>query len=65
MNRRNEEVIKELIVKGHQAGLCDKEGNSLDINGHMVAAPSKQSGKTYVLRNGRLVEKGTYNGTDN
>jgi hypothetical protein len=62
---RNEEVIKELIVRAHQAGLCDKDGNSdTDSTGHMVPSKIKLGAyKTYVMRNGKLVLKELAYGT--
>jgi hypothetical protein len=58
--RRQEEVIKDAIVRGHLNGVCDKDGNSVAGGpGINIPKPSSfnSSSKTYVVRNGKLVEK--------
>ena len=55
-----EEKIKRKIVSGHQRGVCDKSGNSvLDSHGNMVAPqkPAPPTAKTYVYRDGKMVDK--------
>ncbi|MBE3142923.1 MAG: hypothetical protein IMZ61_03250 [Planctomycetes bacterium] len=60
MDNKNLEPIKRAIMSGHQRGICDKDGNSVvGPHGILVAKPSNtgSSAKTYVVRNGKLVEK--------
>jgi hypothetical protein len=60
MDNKNLEPIKRAIVSGHQRGICDKDGNSvLNEHGILVAKPSNlgPAAKTYVVRNGKCVEK--------
>lgn len=60
--RHNEERIKQAIVRGHRDGICDSDGNSIAGAGGMVVAkprPLGSSAKTYVYRNGKMVEKNT------
>ena len=57
--KKAEEKIKQKIISGHRRGVCDKDGNSvLGQHGNMVPPSSKiAGGKTYVYRNGKMVEK--------
>jgi len=58
--RRQEEVIKQAIVDGHRRGVCNKDGESI-AGGPGInipkPTPNNPFAKTYVLRNGKLVEK--------
>lgn len=59
--RRQEEAIKDRIVRAHRAGMCDKDGNSVtDKNGNLAPFPRKKANSTvkrYVIREGKCVEK--------
>jgi hypothetical protein len=39
MGFANEKIIKDMIVEGYKRGVCDKEGNSTNVNGRAVAVP--------------------------
>jgi hypothetical protein len=60
MGHKNLEPIKRAITSGYQRGVCDKNGDSvLNSDGILVAKPSKtnSASKTFVVRNGKCVEK--------
>jgi len=58
--RQQEEVIKQAIVRGHRNGICDSDGNSI-AGGDGINIPKPRpmgsTAKTYVYRNGKMVEK--------
>ncbi len=56
---KNEEVIKDMIVKAHRNGTCDSDGNSVrTADGRMIAKPrSCNRAKTYICKAGRMVLK--------
>ena len=57
---KNTEKIKEMIMEGKRRGVCNGEGESLHIkHGQAIAKPTRfgSTAKTYVYRNGLLVEK--------
>ena len=60
-HRKNEDVIKDLIVRGHKNGTCDRDGKSVRkiIDGHRVfsAKPRILSSQTYICRDGKMVLK--------
>ena len=58
--RRDEERIKSAIVAAHRAGKCDKNGDvAVNNDGLVIPKPSgfTSATKTYVVRNGKCVEK--------
>ena len=58
--RQQEESIKQAIDSGHRRGICDSEGNSVPGAGDILTAKPRnlgQASKTYVYRNGKMVEK--------
>jgi len=58
--KQAEERIKQSIVDGYRRGVNDKNGNNvLDSHGMPVPPPRilNSSAKTYVYRNGKMVEK--------
>lgn len=58
--RQSEDRIKQAIVAAHRAGKCDSNGDVLVNNdGLVIPKPSSftSSSKTYVVRNGKCVEK--------
>ncbi len=58
--RKNEEKIKEAIVSAYRRGVCDSEGRSItNSKGLLIPKPHSfnSTAKTYVNRNGKLVEK--------
>lgn len=62
---KNEDCIKDLIVRTHRRGVCDRNGNSIKvtdaIGGKRVIAKPRFSPssvvKTYVYRDGKVVLK--------
>ena len=58
---KNEEVIKDMIVKAHRNGTCDSDGNSVKtVDGRMIARPRFglcSVVKTYICRDGKMVLK--------
>jgi len=57
-HRQSEEKIKNAIVSGHRRGICDKDGNlTVNPDGSIIPMYQKRRGKTYVYRNGKMVEK--------
>jgi len=57
---KNEDPIKDMIARAHRVGACDSSGRSVKrSDGTLVAKPRTGSSmtKTYVLRNGKVVEK--------
>jgi len=58
--RKQFELIKRSILESYREGKCDLDGNSIVING-VPRAPFHEYcpsvSKTYVIRNGKLVEK--------
>ena len=57
-HKQSEEKIKQAIVSGHRRGICDKDGNStVNPDGAIIPVYPKRRGKTYVYRDGKMVEK--------
>ena len=56
---KNEDIIKDKIVKGRRRGICDRNGSSLKVNGIFTAKSRSFSSlvKTYVFREGKMVLK--------
>ena len=57
---KNEDVIKDMITRGHHFGTCDSSGNSIKTSdGRFITKPRPLSSaaKTYVLRDGKMVLK--------
>ena len=58
---KNEDVIKDMIVKAHRNGTCDSTGASVkNTDGMYITKPrfgSSSAVKTYIYRNGRMVLK--------
>jgi len=50
--RQAEEVIKRQIMDGYQRGVCDKNGDSITVNGR-PKAPPKRMRPTTVYKNGK------------
>lgn len=60
MLHKNENVIKDMIVRGHRNGVCDGSGRSTKATGGGFAAQPRilsSAAKTYVCRNGKMVLK--------
>jgi hypothetical protein len=58
--RKQEDAIKQAIVRGHRNGVCDSDGNSIaGGEGINIAKPRPlgSTAKTYVYRNGKMVQK--------
>lgn len=60
---KNEEIIKDLIVKTHRRGNCDSNGRSVRkmVDGKRLFTAKPRtlplSAKTYVIRDGEMVLK--------
>ena len=56
---KNEEKVKDMIVRGHNRGVCDRNGASVKVGGVLTAKPRILSSvaKTYVYREGKVVLK--------
>lgn len=56
---KNENKIKDMIVKAHRGGVCDRNGESIKKDGRFIAKPRLFSSmaKTFVCRNGKMVLK--------
>lgn len=61
---KNEDCIKDLIVRTHRRGVCDRNGKSIkvtDASGKRVIAKPRFSPssvvKTYIYRDGKVVLK--------
>lgn len=54
---KNEEVIKDMIVRAHRNGACDSNGASIKRDGVFIAKPRSTSSvaKKFVYRDGKVV----------
>ena len=50
MGLANEEKIKRMIIEGANRGVCDKDGESIIVDGRLVAPPKKFR-PTHIYRN--------------
>lgn len=56
---KNENEIKNMIVKAHRGGTCDSNGESVKKDGRFIAKPRTMSSaaKTFICRDGKMVLK--------